>query len=787
MTLTEARSGSVPFSARPSAARLGLAAATLVSFLLVLQNFALDILPDRTIHISPSQIRPYSGEKTFAYVVDFDGSEPDNWPSLRSRVRFLENGHPFRKLRQRDEVILVGGDRFTHEPGRIVFSSMDNSDPRTDGWSFDIVTPVLYLPAIGDAAMAVFLACVVAWHFLCRGDVPPARLPRTAGLAWRWHLVGATALFFIGLYCNSGALTPYAVTSAPLVDPTTGYAYNGDQPHFRVLFDFVDGRSRSVWDHAILLRRILFPALGWPLMKALGFNLGGVLTSFIVNVASFVAALVLLRRWVGERGAVVSGWLMALYPGAAYWAGLPYTYALIFPASLLLMLGLMRISVGRDMLGLAAVSLAMGVAYLGYDLAMIFIPATVIMLAWQRRPLVAVGSVIIQAAPIAIWVGMLTWVFHQPLQNDNSGVYVSVFSVYLHPLGFAWWWREFLHVPSNGLEIFFASNFIFLPALFLLVLALNPLTSRINFRVAEVALLVSGVALFLFLNLAPSKTGGWQMRGTWIARIYQPLFPALVLYIARWWQDLPPLTRPWRVLVTAAVAASLIGNALILFGPILGNPGGLSETAFYRFYNHTDAHFLYEENLDHLGRRPLGFKRDMSTLVSSPSPQEMRAQLKARMDEGLRQLAGIRSATIGNTAMLKQVQRAFRDVGRALAEARSDVFARELALRVAKSEITAIEAQRQAKNSDYFVWPALRAVLDDATLDSEPKAPATDTVPANLVDLNAALIAESKVLTDRQRELTQAQDALTKAEGDLARAQDEQRRLETAAVALTHH
>jgi hypothetical protein len=451
------------------------------------------------------------------------------------------------------------------------------------------------------------------------------------------------------------------------------------------------------------------------------------------------------------------------------------------------MLGLMRLSAGRDALGLAAVSLAMGVAYLGYDLAMIFIPATVIMLVWQRRPLAALVSTIIQAAPIAVWVGMLTWVFHQPLQNDNSGVYVSVFSVYLHPLGFAWWWHEFLHVPSNGFEIFFASNFIFLPALFLLVLALNPLTSRINFRVAEVALLVSGIALFLFLNLAPSKAGGWQMRGTWIARIYQPLFPALVLYIARWWQDLPPLNRPWRVLVAVAVAAASLGNALVVFGPILGNPGGLSETAFYRFYNHTDAHFLYEENLDHLGRRPLGFKRDMSTLVNPPNPEEIRAQFKARMSEGLRQLAGIRSATVGNTEMLRQVQRAYRDVGRALAGARSDVFAREQALRVAKGELTAIEAQRQAKSPDYFVWPALRAVLDDATLESEPKAPIPETEPANLVDLNTALIADSKVLTDRQRELTLAQDALTKAQGDLARAQDEQRRLDKAASALAPH
>jgi hypothetical protein len=52
----------------------------------------------------------------------------------------------------------------------------------------------------------------------------------------------------------------------------------------------------------------------------------------------------------------------------------------------------------------------------------------------------------------------------------------------------------------------------------------------------------------------------------------------------------------------------MLGNALIVFGPILDNPLGLSEIAFYRFYDHA-THANYELNLHHLGRRPLGFPR----------------------------------------------------------------------------------------------------------------------------------------------------------------------------------
>jgi hypothetical protein len=116
--------------------------------------------------------------------------------------------------------------------------------------------------------------------------------------------------------------------------------------------------------------------------------------------------------------------------------------------------------------------------------------------------------------------------------------------------------------------------------------------------------------LFLFNNLAPDYYGAaWVMRGTWISRIYQPIFPALVLFAARWWQHLPPLDWGRRALVWIVLGGALAGNALIVFGPILDNPLKVSETAFYRFYNHTDLHWVYEENLHGYGRRPLGFPK----------------------------------------------------------------------------------------------------------------------------------------------------------------------------------
>ena len=129
---------------------------------------------------------------------------------------------------------------------------------------------------------------------------------------WRWHLFGAAALFCLGLYLNTGTLAPYGNTNLPWIDPRTGYAYNTDHPHFRVLFDFVDGKGRSVWDHALFLRRILYPVLAWPFMRALGFETGGTIASLVFNLTGFVVALNLIHRRIGEKGAIFAAWILSL-------------------------------------------------------------------------------------------------------------------------------------------------------------------------------------------------------------------------------------------------------------------------------------------------------------------------------------------------------------------------------------------------------------------------------------------------------------------------------------------
>ena len=752
------------------AARWLLSIATAVSFLVVLQNFGLDLLPDRRVHLAPGQIRPLPGPPTHAYAFDFDGSEPDRWPSARSRVRFFEDGRAYPvRLHRSDEVALVGGARFSHEPGRIVFSSTDNTDPRTNGRSYDLASPLLYHAWMGGAAMAAFLGCVAAWHLATRRCAGAAARPAAGACRWRWHLAGSTALFALGLYCCTGTLAPYAITTAPVIAHSTGYAYNPDHVHFRALFDLVDGRDRAAWGGAIMARRILFPALAWPLMRALGFELGGTLASLALNVVGFVAAAAVLRRRVGDRGAAAAAWLMALYPGAAYWAGLPYAYAVIFPASLLLMLGLLRLAEPSGPGRLAVVSLLMGLCYLGYDLAVIYVPATLLVLCWRRRFAAAVGSAALQLAPLAAWLYALSHGLRQPLANDNSGIYARVLWGALHSPGAAAWGRQVAQAAGVGCDIFFASNFIFIPALFLLAVALNPLTSRVRFHAAEVAVLASGLALFAVLNLAPAEPGGWEMRGTWISRIYQPVFPALLVFVARWWQGLPADPRGLRWLAASAVVATLGCDALVVFGPILGDPFHVSGDAFYRFYDHTDAHFLYRSNLDSLGRSPLGF----AGRAAIPGEKDEWDPRVAQLRVAVRALGNVRSAIAQNQIALKAVQADFRRVGRDLADARLKLYTRQVERRVGGGEITAEQARREAKTAEDFIGPSLRAVPDAPPRRPDAGEPGSAQAPDSIGAVQAAIAADSEVLKATEQEILWTQGELTAALSELARAREE--------------
>jgi uncharacterized membrane protein len=590
-----------------------------VALFLIAHNFCLSLLPRVEIPLAPEAMTVEPGGR--AVAVPFDHSPGDTLLNPRSRVILTENGTPLLiKFRAPGLVRTQADGSWCHVPGRIIFSTPDGTDPRKNGRRYVVHSPMLYARPVGYGAIAALCG---AGLMLRRGTAAgrtkdgakskteaPAPLRAPWPRALRMSAVVAGLVFLGGLYCATGTLAPYANTMLPHPDPATGYLYNIDHEILRASFSFVDGQPRATWQDSPMLRRILHPVLAWPWMKALGYETGGVCFNFFINLAGFIAGVWMVRRHVGERGAIFAAWLLALYPGAAYWAGQPYFYALIFPLSVAALWLLLELPEARGW-RLGGLSLGLGVIYLGYDFHAYYVPASVFLLIWHRRWRAAGVSVAIQLAPLALWLWTLQHVVQVSLETSNTAVYGRLIEAFFNPAGLAASVQRAAGLPEVAADVFFGANFFFLPLLAVAAWALDFRGHDFGRFRAVVVLIVAAGVLFLFCNLPPPHDGPWNLSGSWIARLYQPLFPALVLGLAWWWQALQPHGRRARVVRVALVAGALAGNALVCFGPVAGVKVPVAEAAFYRFYDHTELHWAYERNLRVFGRRPLGFPQPL--------------------------------------------------------------------------------------------------------------------------------------------------------------------------------
>src|SRR5207248_10231216 len=119
--------------------------------------------------------------------------------------------------------------------------------------------------------------------------------------------------------------------------------------------------------------------------------------------------------------------------------------------------------------------------------------------------------------------------FDVPIMNSNSRVYPMMLKSYFGPVELGQWWALLRALPQVASHVYLYSNFLFIPLLFTILVVIAIFLHQMRFSLAERSLLVAGAVLFLFLNIAPPY-GGWQMRGIWIPRLYQPIFIALVSF-----------------------------------------------------------------------------------------------------------------------------------------------------------------------------------------------------------------------------------------------------------------
>jgi hypothetical protein len=233
---------------------------------------------------------------------------------------------------------------------------------------------------------------------------------------------------------------------------------------------------------------------------------------------------------------------------------------------------------------------------------------------------------------------LLLHVAHADLANENSRFYGTILSAYAHPRSLAIWARHVAPVFETLFKVFFFSNFTFLPALFLIALVTNLITRRPRMERTERWVLLTAVGLFLFINLAPAYKERWQFHGWGVARIYQPVFGVMLLYVARTAQAFFDERQhaktprkdlvPWRLGVLAFIPLCTLVDASIALGPVTLNP--LAEWAYHRFYMNARAPQM-RHNLALFGRRPLGFcNRKINIENPPPKRHGPKVQSKAQ-------------------------------------------------------------------------------------------------------------------------------------------------------------
>jgi hypothetical protein len=416
---------------------------------------------------------------------------------------------------------------------------------------------------------------------------------------WWWIGLAAVALM-LGCWLSSGTLTPYGTEGVG----RCRYRINGDYRHFRAVFAMLDGHPPQDWNFSVVLRRILHPVLAYPWVKVFGFALGGLLFNVFSHVLALVGLALAIRRYFDARAAILVCWLFASYPGYAYWVGLPYSYAFIVPGSIVCMIALLWVHQRPSLARCASAACIIGFIALGYDLLPAFGGALLLLLLLQRRWLgLAVALPILAAWAVFIGRG-LPAIFGFPTLNTNTQVYISVLDAYRD----AWhrldgWGALLAELPGIFASDFLFSAFVFFPILLLWLVAwrLRWRTNPVIHRVALVIML-SELATFLFLNLAPPYESDWQLRGAWIPRLYQPWFVAVLVVVAAtsiaWRQRRRHRLLVWSVAVIAALDGAVIA------GPFIGLTS-LYASVNYHFYQ-LPGHDRNAELLHELGRRPYG-------------------------------------------------------------------------------------------------------------------------------------------------------------------------------------
>jgi hypothetical protein len=431
-------------------------------------------------------------------------------------------------------------------------------------------------------------------------------------------LVLFCTVFALQMWLCSGTLAPYAATlSNPHLINDQGdyinleadtnlaqlgcyYIANYDHKHYIANYRLIDGKPREEWNWAHLLRRPLLYILAYPFMKMFGFLGGGFIIAVLINIAVLAWFSVWVKNRWGAAASFVGLVSLSAYPATMYWSGQPYPHILITACTLVLTILLYKIYETSSLRKIALYSLLAGISFLAYDTYIFFLPAFGLLLLWQKKWKALPVSIVLLVLPLGLWLWFLSGKT-LPQASGNTDIYSNIITAYLNATG-EQLWTNLKKLPGILYDNFTGALYFYLAVFFAVVVVLGRLSRSLKSELPFWVIAVAMFTVFAFNNMAPPYEG-WQMRGDWIARIYQPviilcLLPAFYA-IKVWKRDNN------RLFINGVVAAALlvfILNTRTNVSPALGDDS--QNFRHYKFYFHAMPETM-EENLEKHGRRPL--------------------------------------------------------------------------------------------------------------------------------------------------------------------------------------
>lgn len=416
--------------------------------------------------------------------------------------------------------------------------------------------------------------------------------------------LSAFVLLILQMYLNTGTLSAYAVTiDNPYV--IGGNIVNYDYKHYQCNYDFIMGEPAEKWNFGWVLRRELFYILAFPFLKIFGFYIGGIIAAITITLISFYAFIRFIYNNLGVQQAYVGVILLSTYPGIMYWIGSPFAQVMIVPCCLLIYMLMWKMNysnkLNKHILFLSLIS----ILFTAYDLILYFYP-TILFIYFRKQQwkkmIISLPIMLIPQLAMVLWINMRGVT---ELKSDNTGLYFTIINSYLNPGDLLSWLHLIFLAPKILLLNYLDSNFWFLPILFIILVVVG-VRNKIWLNTIETGILLSAFAIFIFNNLAPVYSADFLMRGEWIARIYQPIFVALLMYIVRFYGQIYQINpNQKRVFVGLILTCSLLNIAINLGGCFKSN---LTQLAWYRFYQHSSPDAM-QKNLKIYGVKPIGFSR----------------------------------------------------------------------------------------------------------------------------------------------------------------------------------